>query len=115
MPAQTYTLRSKDMKTDIPIEKISVTACGVPTDFPEADGTMVWDSTTLVAVQAEGGGKEGLGFTYADKATAVFIDAILSKVVTGENAMEVRGVWVDMVLAIRNQAAQGWFPWPSLR
>ena len=42
----------------------------IPTDAPEADGTYAWDSTTLVLVEARAGGKTGLGYTYADTATA---------------------------------------------
>ena len=55
----------------IPIERIAVSAYIVPTDFPEADGTLQWNSTTLVLVQVSGGDKEGLGYAYADTATAV--------------------------------------------
>ncbi|MGZ5009292.1 MAG: hypothetical protein ACXV8W_15420, partial [Methylobacter sp.] len=42
----------------------------IPTATPESDGTAVWDSTTLVLVEAEAGGKTGIGFSYADTATA---------------------------------------------
>ena len=38
----------------------------IPTDNPEADGTMAWTSTTLVVVEVEGGGKTGMGYTYTD-------------------------------------------------
>jgi len=33
-----------------------VEAYTIPTDFPESDGTFVWDSTTLVLVEATAGG-----------------------------------------------------------
>ncbi|HEY3276186.1 MAG TPA: hypothetical protein VGJ94_06165 [Syntrophorhabdaceae bacterium] len=59
------------MRPLLPIGKVTVSACPVPTDFPEADGTLPWDETTLVMVEAEAGGARGLGFTYADMATAV--------------------------------------------
>ncbi|MEA2744317.1 MAG: hypothetical protein QOG25_2688, partial [Acetobacteraceae bacterium] len=37
----------------------------VPTDGPEADGTLAWDSTVIVVVNVEAGGITGLGYTYA--------------------------------------------------
>ena len=37
----------------------------VPTDAPEADGTLAWDKTTLVLVTALGGGQQGIGWSYA--------------------------------------------------
>ncbi len=51
---------------DYKIERIEVSAYKIPTDQPEADGTMRWDSTTLVLVEAEAGGEKSLGFNYAD-------------------------------------------------
>lgn len=51
----------------------------IPTATPESDGTLEWDSTTLVLVELEGGGKNALGYTYADVATARLIaDAVRS-------------------------------------
>src|SRR5689334_24268923 len=45
-----------------------VSAYTIPTDRPEADGTIEWDSTTVVVVEAGGGGHTGLGLSYASKA-----------------------------------------------
>src|SRR5947207_7599417 len=52
------------------ITDLSVSAYTIPTETPEADGTYEWDSTTIVVVEVTGGGKHGLGYTYADTATA---------------------------------------------
>ena len=57
----------------VPVRKIAVSAYTIPTDFPEADGTYAWDSTTLVLVEATAGERRGLGYTYADTATARLI------------------------------------------
>src|ERR671926_430879 len=54
----------------VPVGKLVARAYSVPTDAPEADGTFTWDRTTLVTVELCGGGRRGLGYTYAD-ATAV--------------------------------------------
>src|SRR2546421_286763 len=47
----------------VAIERLDVSAYTVPTDFPESDGTIKWDKTTLVLVEATAGGKRSGGFT----------------------------------------------------
>ena len=49
----------------VAIERLDVSAYTVPTDFPESDGTIKWDKTTLVLVQATAGGKRSVGYSYA--------------------------------------------------
>jgi hypothetical protein len=61
----------------------------VPTDFPESDGTLTWDKTIIVVVQAGAGGVCGLGYTDADVATAQFIRDHLLDVLQGHDAMAV--------------------------
>ena len=41
------------------IEKIEVSCYTVPTETPESDGTLKWDKTTVVLVEATAGGKAG--------------------------------------------------------
>jgi L-alanine-DL-glutamate epimerase-like enolase superfamily enzyme len=91
----------------IPVEHIDVSVYTIPTDAPEADGTYAWDSTTLVLVEATAGGECGLGYTYADTATAQLIKHMLAGVVHGRNAMDVPGCWSAMVHAIRNLGRPG--------
>jgi hypothetical protein len=45
----------------VPIERVEVSAYTIPTETPESDGTLEWDSTTLVLVRAHGGGRTGIG------------------------------------------------------
>lgn len=52
------------------VERLAVSAHRTPTDAPEADGTYAWTSTPLVLVEVTAGGVGGLGYTYADAATA---------------------------------------------
>lgn len=89
------------------IERIDVSAYKIPTDAPEADGTYAWTSTTLVVVEAAAGDTRGLGYTYADTATAHLIKDMLAGVVQGRNAMDVPGCWQAMVHAIRNLGRPG--------
>jgi L-alanine-DL-glutamate epimerase-like enolase superfamily enzyme len=91
----------------VPIERLDVSAYTIPTDFPESDGTYAWDKTTLVVVEASGGGKRGLGYTYADISTATLIKKMLIDVVRGCDAMAVPGCWLAMVEAIRNLGRPG--------
>jgi L-alanine-DL-glutamate epimerase-like enolase superfamily enzyme len=91
----------------VPIERLDVSAYTVPTDFPESDGTYTWDKTTIVIVEAYAGGKRGLGYTYADVATAKLIQEMLVNVVHGRDAMNVPGCWQAMVESIRNLGRPG--------
>lgn len=89
------------------IDEIVVSTYVVPTDFPESDGTLAWSSTTLVLVEASGGGRTGLGFTYADAATATLVRTLLADVVVGRDALDVPAAWQAMVRSIRNLGRPG--------
>lgn len=91
----------------IPVKSLTVSAYTVPTDGPESDGTLTWDSTTMVLVELEAGGKTGLGYTYADASVAVLIDKTLRKVVEGEDALQIPAIWQKMVQSIRNNGNSG--------
>ncbi len=79
----------------------------VPTDFPESDGTLEWKSTTLVLARIAAGGKHGLGYTYADNATAALIHKKLSEVVKGADAMSPAAAYNSMWRHIRNLGRPG--------
>ncbi|HET7610632.1 MAG TPA: enolase C-terminal domain-like protein [Rhodanobacteraceae bacterium] len=79
----------------------------VPTDAPESDGTLAWDSTMLVLVEIDAGGKSGLGYSYADTATAVLIRDKLAGVVEHRDALDIQGAWLAMLHAIRNLGRPG--------
>jgi L-alanine-DL-glutamate epimerase-like enolase superfamily enzyme len=66
-----------------------------------------WDSTTLVLVHAHGGDRVGLGYTYADTATALLIRDLLSGVVKGGDAMAPAAICNAMVSRIRNLGRHG--------
>jgi L-alanine-DL-glutamate epimerase-like enolase superfamily enzyme len=93
--------------TDAVIERLDVSVYVIPTDLPEADGTISWNSTTLVVVQAAAAGVRSLGYTYADGATAALIRDLLAGVVEGRDALDVPGSWAAMVHAIRNLGRSG--------
>jgi len=91
----------------ISIDGLDVSAFKIPTETPEADGTYEWNSTTIVIVDVTGGGKRGLGYTYADTATAKLIDDKLKQVVVGLDAMSVNAAWMSMLHSIRNLGRSG--------
>jgi L-alanine-DL-glutamate epimerase-like enolase superfamily enzyme len=89
------------------IDQIDVTACTIPTDFPESDGTLAWDKTTIVIVEVKSGGTSGIGYTYADVGTAKLVDSLLRGVVEGRDPMDVPGTWMAMVQSVRNLGRPG--------
>ncbi len=91
----------------VAIDQLEVGAYMVPTDAPEADGTLSWDSTTIVVVHAEAGGEWGVGYTYADTSTAELVRSKLAGVVHGLDAMAPQAAWRAMVGAIRNLGRPG--------
>jgi L-alanine-DL-glutamate epimerase-like enolase superfamily enzyme len=89
------------------VERISAAAFTIPTDGPEADGTLSWDATTIVIAEAAAGGEIGLGYTYGDPACAAVVERILAPTVAGTDAMDVRGAWAAMNRAVRNLGRPG--------
>jgi L-alanine-DL-glutamate epimerase-like enolase superfamily enzyme len=90
-----------------PIEAIEVRAATIPTDAPESDGTFEWDRTTIVLVVARAGAEAGVGWTYADVATARLARDSLAPRVAGIDAFHVEAAYVAMVQAVRNLGRRG--------
>ncbi|HJP65792.1 MAG TPA: enolase C-terminal domain-like protein [Actinomycetota bacterium] len=95
------------MRPEVTIDGLRVRAYTVPTDEPESDGTFEWDATTIVVVEADGGGRIGLGYTYTDESAATLIRGRLAEVVEGRDALAVHDAWTVMVRAIRNLGRPG--------
>jgi L-alanine-DL-glutamate epimerase-like enolase superfamily enzyme len=89
------------------VERIEVSAYTVPTDSGESVGTLSWDSTTMVVVEAADGGERGLGYTYGDVAAGTFIKSKLAGEVEGADAMSPPAAWAKMQHAIRNAGRPG--------
>ncbi|MFN2459881.1 MAG: enolase C-terminal domain-like protein [Candidatus Velthaea sp.] len=89
------------------IERVRVSAFRIPTDFPESDGTAEWHATTLVLVELAGGGARGLGYTYADAATAAYIRDILAPVVEGVDPLANGALWARLAGEVRNSGRPG--------
>ncbi|MCT7376276.1 enolase C-terminal domain-like protein [Chelativorans salis] len=89
------------------IEVIDVAAYRIPTDGPEADGTLHWDDTTMVLARANAGGEQGLGYTYSHESAGELIRSKLSEIVTGRDAMAVTDCFEAMAAAVRNLGRAG--------
>lgn len=89
------------------IEEASVSAYTIPTDAPESDGTLTWDKTTMVLVEVRARGITGLGYTYADIATATFVRDTLMELVTGHDPMSIPCLWAEMFRQVRNLGQTG--------
>jgi L-alanine-DL-glutamate epimerase-like enolase superfamily enzyme len=92
---------------DAPITDVRAHVYTIPTDRPEADGTFAWDSTTLVLVHVQGGGKTGLGYTYTHGAIAALIESKLKDSIAGIDAMDPPSAFAAMQRAVRNMGRQG--------
>jgi L-alanine-DL-glutamate epimerase-like enolase superfamily enzyme len=100
-------MTSMTTRVEAPVEAVEVAAYTVPTDAPEADGTLSWEATTIVVVHVRAGREQGMGFTYADVSTAKLIQSKLAGVVEGADAMSPQRSWLAMVGAIRNLGRPG--------
>jgi L-alanine-DL-glutamate epimerase-like enolase superfamily enzyme len=92
---------------DVPVTSVAASACTVPTDLPEADGTLTWDSTTLVLVRARAGESVGTGWTYAPAAGAAVVEQLLGPVVCGLDALAPAAAQLRMSRAVRNAGRSG--------
>ncbi|HEU5027635.1 MAG TPA: enolase C-terminal domain-like protein [Spirillospora sp.] len=94
----------------IPVDGIAVHAFTLPTDGPdgaEEDGTLRWDSTTMILVEASAGGRTGIGYTYGSLAVATLVESKLASLVEGADALAPAAAWRRMFAAIRNAGRPG--------
>ncbi len=94
-------------RPEAPIGNVTARAYTIPTDQPEQDGTLDWDSTTLVVATVEAGGYEGIGYTYADKTNATLIGGKLGKAIEGKDAFNIRGCIETLWRQVRNLGQRG--------
>ena len=90
-----------------PIEDVAVRILRIPTDAPEADGTISWDHTTMVLVEISAGGRRGIGYTYGSSAVATVVERQLTGVLRGRDAFDIPALWIAMVGAVRNAGWRG--------
>lgn len=89
------------------IESVEVEVYQVPTDQPEADGTLEWKSTTMVLTVVRGGGHVGMGWTYAGAGSASVLTETLAPICVGASPLDVPGLNERMARACRNLGRAG--------
>jgi L-alanine-DL-glutamate epimerase-like enolase superfamily enzyme len=96
------------LASDAPvIASVDTAVYVIPTDAPEADGTLSWDKTTMVLVTVRAGGREGIGWSYASGAAAAMVTDVLAGVVTGRSALDVPAAAEAMARSLRNAGRPG--------
>jgi L-alanine-DL-glutamate epimerase-like enolase superfamily enzyme len=89
------------------IEDVRAFSYTIPTDRPEADGTLACDSTTLVLAEVRGGGKVGLGYTYSNSSITSLISGELADIVKRYDAFDPPAAGRAMNVAVRNMGRDG--------
>ncbi|MFC6790703.1 MULTISPECIES: enolase C-terminal domain-like protein [Methylobacterium] len=95
------------MRDDPRIGTVRARAYTVPTDAPEADGTLSWDKTTIVVVHVEAGGETGLGYSYTDPSVAHLIVGTLASRLAGLSAFDIPRANAVLWGAVRNLGRSG--------
>ncbi|GLJ89477.1 enolase C-terminal domain-like protein [Streptomyces poonensis] len=89
------------------LQRPAVSVYTVPTDAPEADGTLSWDTTTIVVAEVTAGPSTGTGWTYGPAAIAEVLDEQLGPVVTGLDAFDIPAAHDAMCRAMRDTGRAG--------
>ena len=96
------------MRDDGPaVQEITTAVYVIPTETPEADGTLAWDETTMVLASVGAGTARGIGWTYAAAAARAVITDVLAGAITGRSALDVPGAAEAMARAVRNIGRPG--------
>jgi L-alanine-DL-glutamate epimerase-like enolase superfamily enzyme len=94
-------------RVEAPVSELRTSVFTVPTEGHESDGTLEWDETTLVLVEADAGDETGIGWTYGAAAAAQVVVDQLAAVVCGSSALDVRGLQLAMRRRLRNAGYPG--------
>jgi L-alanine-DL-glutamate epimerase-like enolase superfamily enzyme len=89
------------------VESVEVAAYRIPTDRPESDGTLEWDSTTAIVVELGAGELTGIGYTYGHPAVAGVIASTLAPLLEGADPLAPPRAWARMQAAVRNAGREG--------
>jgi L-alanine-DL-glutamate epimerase-like enolase superfamily enzyme len=89
------------------VERLETCSFTIPTDELASDGTLEWSSTTIVVVEAVGGGRRGLGWTYAPEAAQSVVTELLAPLVAGRSLDDLGRLWLELGAALRNAGRPG--------
>ena len=91
----------------VPVDRLQASVYTFPTESPESDGTLAWNSTTMILVTASAGNHTGIGYTYAGPAVARVIVDTLTDLVQGTDALTPSATWATMLHEVRNLGKPG--------
>jgi L-alanine-DL-glutamate epimerase-like enolase superfamily enzyme len=90
------------------IDSVTATAYTIPTETgEESDGTLVWDSTTVVVVEVGAEGRTGIGYTYCDPAAGRVVEAKLADILVGADPLMPERAWAQMQVQARQLGHAG--------
>ncbi|POX50846.1 mandelate racemase [Streptomyces sp. Ru71] len=89
------------------LHRPAVSVYTVPTDAPEADGTLSWDATSIVIAEVSAGDATGTGWTYGPPAVGAFLDEQLGPLVEGRDPLDIPAVHAAMSASVRNAGRPG--------
>jgi L-alanine-DL-glutamate epimerase-like enolase superfamily enzyme len=91
-----------------PVERLAGSAYRIPTERPEADGTLAWSATTVVVAEVRAAdGTTGTGWSYTGAGSLAVVEGELRSAVEGADPMDVPGTWESMVRRCRNLGTGG--------
>ena len=93
--------------SDISVGQVDVSAYTIPTDSPEGDGTLRWNSTTLIVCEIRAADQIGLGYTYGNGATAPVARQLADKCLLHRSALDIPSLHLSMLQQIRNDGSRG--------
>jgi L-alanine-DL-glutamate epimerase-like enolase superfamily enzyme len=97
---------------DSAIRAVRAAVYVVPTTFDgepvrESDGTAEWDSTTVLVVEVDAGGRTGLGYAYTSSTALGLVKDVLAPALTGCEAFATTQAFWNMARAVRNIGWRG--------
>ena len=94
-------------KVDGAVQDVTAAYYRIPTSSPESDGTLSWDSTTMIMVTASAEGQAGIGWTYGSAAVRGVVADTITPLIVGRAAMDIAGAGAAMNRAVRNMGREG--------
>ncbi|GAA4867832.1 enolase C-terminal domain-like protein [Saccharopolyspora cebuensis] len=90
-----------------PVRDVGARAYRIPTDAPEADGTLAWSATTAVVVTVHAADVVGVGWTYGHQACVELVRGELREAVLDREVTDVPAAWQAMRAVERNNGRPG--------
>ena len=93
--------------SDISVGKVDVSAYTIRTEVPEGDGTLRWDSTTLIVCEIHAADEVGFGYSYGNQATAFVADYLAGRCLLHRSPLDIPGLHKSMLQQVRNDGSRG--------